>query len=71
MPTIGSWYSRILQKASMNENVDYQFHFSYLTKVMRQYTREYDGQMAYFDGQSTVDLLDSCPFINLDISLLQ
>ena len=71
MPTIGSWYSRILQKASMNENIDYQFHFSYLTKVMRQYTREYDGQMAYFDGQSTFDLLDSCPFINLDISQLE
>ena len=71
MPTIGSWYDRILQKASMNENVDYQFHFSYLTKVMRQYTREYDGQMAYFDGQSTFDLLDSCPFINLDISQLE
>jgi len=71
MPTIGSWYARILQKATMNENVDYQFHFSYLTKVMRQYTREYDGQMAYFDGQSTFDLLDSCPFINLDISQLE
>ena len=71
MPTIGSWYNRILQKASMNENIDYQFHFSYLTKVMRQYVREYDGQMAYFDGQSTFDLLDSCPFINLDISQLE
>ena len=71
MPTIGSWYSRILQKASMNENIDYQFHFSYLTKVMRQYTREYDGQMAYFDGQSTFDLMESCPFINLDISQLE
>jgi len=71
MPTVGSWYARILQKASMNENIDYQFHFSYLTKVMRQYTREYDGQMAYFDGQSTFDLMESCPFINLDISQLE
>ncbi len=71
MPTIGSWFDRILQKASMNENVDYQFHFSYLTKVMRQYVREYDGQMAYFDGQSSFDLLDSCPFVNLDISQLE
>ena len=71
MPTIGSWYNRILQKASMNENIDYQFHFSYLTKVMRQYVREYDGQMAYFDGQSTFELMDSCPFINLNISQLE
>ena len=71
MPTIGSWYNRILQKASMNQNFDYQFHFSYLTKVMRQYVREYDGQMAYFDGQSTFELLEECPFINLDISQLE
>ena len=38
---------------------------------MRQYVREYDGQMAYFDGQSTIDMLDESPFINLDISQLE
>ncbi len=38
---------------------------------MKQYIREYDGQMAYFDGQSTFDLLDDVPFINLDISQLK
>ena len=38
---------------------------------MKQYVREYDGQMAYFDGQSTVDLSDESPFINLDISQLE
>lgn len=38
---------------------------------MKQYIREYDGQMAYFDGQSTFDLLDDVPFINLDISQLE
>ena len=71
MPTIGSWYRRILRKAEMNDNIDYQFHFSYLVKVMKQYVREYDGQMAYFDGQSTFELLDGAPFINLDISQLE
>ncbi|MBR4111092.1 MAG: DUF87 domain-containing protein [Clostridia bacterium] len=71
MPTIGSWYRRILRKAEMNDNIDYQFHFSYLVKVMKQYVREYDGQMAYFDGQSTFELLDGSPFINLDISQLE
>ena len=71
MPTIGSWYRRILAKGEQNTNTDYQFHYSYLTKVMRQYVREYDGQMAYFDGQSTFDLLDGAPFINLDISQLE
>ncbi len=71
MPTIGSWYKRIQQKAKDNENQDYKFHYSYLLKVMKQYIREYDGQMAYFDGQSTFELLEGSPFINLDISQLE
>lgn len=71
MPTIGSWYKRIAKMAQTNENPDYRFHYSYLIKVMKQYVREYDGQMAYFDGQSTFELLDGVPFINLDISNLE
>ena len=71
MPTIGSWYKRICRKAEENENPDYRFHYSYLVKVMRQYVREYQGQMAYFDGQSTFELLDGVPFINIDISQLE
>ena len=71
MPTIGSWYKRLQAKAQENKNVDYQFHYSYLLKVMKQYIREYDGQMAYFDGQSTFELLEGAPFINLDISQLE
>ena len=71
MPTIGSWYKRIINKARENENPDYNSHYSYLLKVMKQYIREYNGQMAYFDGQSTFELLDGAPFINLDISQLE
>jgi len=71
MPTIGSWYKRIVEKAKSNENNDYRFHYSYLIKVMKQYVREYNGQMAYFDGQSTFELLEGVPFINLDISQLE
>ncbi|MCI8641739.1 MAG: DUF87 domain-containing protein [Clostridia bacterium] len=71
MPTIGSWYRRIEGKARENTNQDYQYHYSYLLKVMKQYIREYDGQMAYFDGQSTFELLEGAPFINLDISQLE
>ncbi len=71
MPTIGSWYKRIKEKADKNENPDYKFHYSYLLKVMKQYIREYNGQMAYFDGQSTFDLLEGTTFINLDISQLE
>ena len=71
MPTIGSWYKRIQRKATENTNDDYRFHYSYLIKVMKQYIREYNGQMAYFDGQSTFELLEGAPFINLDISQLE
>ena len=71
MPTIGSWYRRICRKAEENTNPDYRFHYSYLVKVMKQYTREFQGQMAYFDGQSTFELLDGVPFINIDISQLE
>ena len=71
MPTIGSWYKRIIKKQQENTNSDYKFHYSYLAKVMKQYIREYNGQMAYFDGQSTFELLEGAPFINLDISQLE
>ena len=71
MPTIGSWYRKLIKKAKENTNKDYEYHYSYLLKVMKQYIREYDGQMAYFDGQSTFDLLDDVPFINIDISQLE
>ena len=71
MPTIGSWYKTLLKKANENKDPNYQFHYSYLVKVMKQYVRECNGQMAYFDGQSTFELLEGAPFINLDISQLE
>ena len=71
MPTIGSWYKTLLKKAEENTDENYTFHYSYLKKVMKQYVREYNGQMSYFDGQSTFDLLDGTTFINLDISQLE
>ena len=71
MPTIGSWYKRLEKMAMQNTNDDYRFHYSYLLKVMKQYIREFNGQMAYFDGQSTFELLEGSPFINIDISQLE
>ena len=71
MPTIGSWYKRLKQMAKENDNDDYRFHYSYLLKVMKQYIREFGGQMAYFDGQSTFELLEGATFINIDISQLE
>ena len=38
---------------------------------MRQYCRKFDGQMAYFDGQSTFELMDGNPFININLSELE
>lgn len=71
MPTIGSWYEALLVKEKANTNETYQYHYNYLSKVMKQYVRKYDGQMAYFDGQSTFELSDGALFINLDISQLE
>jgi len=71
MPTLGSWYRRLEKTAEESTNDDYRFHFSYLLKVMKQYIRDFGGQLAYFDGQSTFDLGDHVPFINLDISQLE
>ena len=68
--TIDSNNNRMISTIK-NENEDYRFHYSYLLKVMKQYIREYNGQMAYFDGQSTFELLDGSPFINIDISQLE
>ncbi len=71
MPTIGSWYKRLQHMAAENDNDDYRAHYSYLLKVMKQYIREFGGQMAYFDGQSSFELLDGATFINIDISQLE
>ena len=71
MPTIGSWYKRLEILSNKNTNDDYRYHYSYLLKVMKQYIREFGGQMAYFDGQSSFELLDGAPFINIDISQLE
>lgn len=71
MPTIENWYDSLVEKEKENTNEIYKFHYSYLVKVMKQYVRKFDGQMAYFDGQSTFDLMDGCPFINIDISQLE
>ncbi len=71
MPTIGSWYKALEKKAQENKDENYRFQYSYLLKVMKQYVKELNGQMAYFDGQSTFELLEGVPFINLDISQLE
>ena len=71
MPTISSWYERLVTKRLENKIDTYQYHFDYLVKVMKQYCKKFNGQMAYFDGQSTFELLESCPFININISKLE
>lgn len=71
MPTISSWYERLEKKTDENKNETYTFHYNYLLKVMKQYCRKFDGQMAYFDGQSTFELQDGSLFININISQLE
>ena len=71
MPTISDWYTRLEKKTAENTNETYQYHYDYLIKVMKQYCKKFNGQMAYFDGQSTFDLMEGCPFININISGLE
>ena len=71
MPTISEWYDRLVHKREENDNETYKYHYDYLIKVMKQFCRKFNGQMAYFDGQSTFELLEECPFININISQLE
>lgn len=71
MPTITSWYERLEKKAAENTNTTYEFHYNYLTKVMKQYCKKFNGQMSYFDGQSTFELQEGSLFININISQLE
>lgn len=71
MPTISEWYDILVEKAKIDTNETYAYHYNYLLKVMRQYCRKFEGQMAYFDGQSTFELMDGNLFINIDISQLE
>ena len=71
MPTISDWYDLLQEKSVNDSNETYDYHYRYLLKVMRQYCRKFDGQMAYFDGQSTFELMDGNLFINLNLSQLE
>ena len=71
MPTISDWYELLREKAEVDKNETYMYHYNYLLKVMRQYCRKFDGQMAYFDGQSSFELMEGNPFININLSQLE
>ena len=71
MPTISQWYELLQEHSETDSNDTYDYHYKYLLKVMRQYCKKFDGQMAYFDGQSTFELMDGSLFINLDLSKLE
>ncbi len=71
MPTISEWYDVLEEKARENNTDTYSYHYNYLLKVMKQYCKKFDGQMAYFDGQSTFELMDGNKFININLSELE
>ena len=71
MPTISEWYDLLVETSKDNSIETYAYHYNYLLKVMKQYCRKFDGQMAYFDGQSTFELMDGNQFININISQLE
>src|SRR5574344_1713133 len=71
MRTISYWYDVLAEKAKQDTTETYTYHYNYLLKVMMQYSKKFDGQMAYFDDQSTLELMDGNPFINLNLSELE
>ena len=71
MPTISEWYEILEETAKEDKTPTYVYHYNYLLKVMRQFCRKFDGQMAYFDGQSTFELMDGNLFININLSQLE
>lgn len=71
MPTISEWYEILEEKARENNTDTYAYHYNYLLKVMKQYCKKFDGQMSYFDGQSTFELMDGNKFININLSELE
>lgn len=71
MPTISDWYDLLVKRAEEDKTDTYSYHYNYLLKVMKQYCKKFDGQMAYFDGQSTFELLDDNLFININLSQLE
>ena len=70
VPTIGSWYKRLCEKARSNLNVEYKYHYEYLIKYMKDYVRELGGTIPLFDGQTNLDLSADISFINFDLSKL-
>lgn len=68
LPTLGSWYKRLCDKATQNIRVEYKYHFEFLIKYMKQFIREQNGNITMFDGQSNFDLSSDKQIIVFDLS---
>ncbi len=68
LPTLGSWYKRLCEKANSDTNPDYKYHYEYLIRYMKDFINEAGGKYSYYDGQSTLDLSHDTPFVNFDLS---
>jgi len=70
LPTIGSWYKRVCDKAALNTSVEYKYHFEFLVKYMKPFIRDQGGYMTMFDGSSNLDLPSGKQIITFDLSEL-
>lgn len=70
MPTIGSWYNRLCEKAKNDTNPNYKYHYDYLIKYMKDFLSEHKGRISYYDGQTNIDMELDSPFTNFDLSKL-
>lgn len=70
MPTLSDWYKALEVRANDNTNGTYVKYYDYLLAVMSEYTKYTKGGFTCFDGQNSVTLNKSVPFINFDVSSL-
>lgn len=73
LPTMSEWYDILLENKFKDKfnTPTFLAPYEYLTMVMSDYTRKYDGTRQYFDGQSTYpNISGGVPFLNFDIHSL-
>lgn len=56
LPTLSSWYQRLVQNEKNYLNPTYKVEYDILTMVMKDWVRCMGGTRVYFDGQSKVPL---------------
>lgn len=68
MPTITSWYNRVVENSKSNTNPNYTIHYEYLLQNMKNYCSNINEEMDCIDGQTNINLDDNSSIISINIS---